>query len=76
MIHNGFAQLGEFMRKAQVFNLDCFFHLNSESFLVGQEAKILVRPNLTVNGQKTSVKFLKKIKIILKIKDFDFKETK
>ena len=33
-------------------------------------------PNLTVNGQKITVKYLKKVKIILKIKDFDFKETK
>jgi hypothetical protein len=35
MIHNGFAQLGDFMRKAETYNLECFYHINSESFLVG-----------------------------------------
>ena len=59
MIHNGFAQLGDFMRKAETYNLEFFYHINSESFLVGQEAQVMVRPMLTVNGRKTSVKFLK-----------------
>lgn len=36
MIHGDFAQLGEFQRKTEVYQLSAFFHLNSESMLVGQ----------------------------------------
>lgn len=32
---------------------------------MGQEATILIRPTLLVNGRKTSVKFLKSIKVNL-----------
>ena len=30
MIHDGFAQLGEFLRKTEKYNFEALFHLNSE----------------------------------------------
>lgn len=65
MIHNHFAQLSEFTRKTEVYSFDAHFHLNVEQVLVGQEASILIRPTLLVNGRKTNVKLLKSIKVKL-----------
>ena len=65
MIHENFAQLGEFERKTEVYQLSAFFHLNSESLLVGQEAHILIRPKLTINGRKASLKLLKNCSVKL-----------
>jgi hypothetical protein len=38
MIHQDFAQLGEFERKSEDYEFQAFYHINSESVLVGQEA--------------------------------------
>jgi hypothetical protein len=35
MIHEGFAQLGEFMINTERYELDLYYHINSESILVG-----------------------------------------
>ena len=58
MIHNDFAQLGEFTRKTEEYSFQAYFHLNSEQMLVGQEAQILVRPRLNINGRKASSNLL------------------
>jgi hypothetical protein len=44
------------MINTEKYELDLYYHINSESILVGQEAHILVRPSLTINGRKTNVK--------------------
>ena len=49
MITDGFSQLGQFMRNTESYKLEAFFHLNSESVLVGQNTKVFVRPKLTLN---------------------------
>ena len=36
--------------------------------LVGQEASIIIRPTLKINGRKTSVELLKNIKVNLECK--------
>jgi hypothetical protein len=43
---------------------------------VGQEAHILIRPCLSINGRKTSIKQLKNAKIELIILDFNNVPTK
>jgi len=70
MIHNHFAQLGEFLRKSEDYSFEAAIHLVSESVLVGSEAQILIRPKLTINGKKASVKMLKNVKIKLTTSDF------
>jgi hypothetical protein len=64
------------MNNTEKYEFDLFYHLNSESILVGQEAHILIRPCLTINGRKTSVKQLKNAKIELTILDFNQNPTK
>ena len=39
--------------------------MNTEQMLVGQEASILIRPLLKINGRKTSVEILKNVKVNL-----------
>lgn len=64
------------MINTEKYELDLYYHVNSESILVGQEAHILVRPSLTINGRKTNVKQLKNTKIELTIYDFNHVPTK
>ena len=35
MFHEGFAQLGEFLINTEKYELDLYYHINSESILVG-----------------------------------------
>ena len=65
MIHNGFAQLSEFVQKTETYSFDASFYMNNEQMLTGQEAQILVRPTLKINGRKASVELLKNVKVTL-----------
>ena len=75
MIHGDFAQLGVFVRRTETFEFSATSYLNSESLLVGQEAKILIRSKLTINGRKTSLNFTKNTKVTLTINDFQHNQT-
>lgn len=70
MIHEDFAQLSNFEQKCETYEFKVFFHVNSEQCLVGQEAQVLIRPQLTINGRKASVNLLKNTKVSLRIKDY------
>jgi hypothetical protein len=70
MIHEGFAQLGQFMRNSEEYTFDAQFHVNTEQILVGQEASIMIRPNLKVNGRKSDLNLIKNCKVKLTINDY------
>lgn len=70
MIHQDFAQLGHFQRNTEEYSFECFFHLNSESILVGQEAQLVIRPKLLINGRNASPKLLKNSKVTIKITEY------
>ena len=70
MIHEGFAQLGQFMRNKEEYSFDAQFHINTEQILVGQEASIMIRPTLKVNGRKSDLSLVKNCKVKLTIKDY------
>ena len=70
MIHQDFAQLGQFEQKEETYQFSAFFHCNQEQFLVGQEAHVLIRPKLTINGRKASLKLLKNSKVEVHIQDY------
>ena len=70
MIHKGFAQLGNFIKKTENYEFQSHFYLNSESLLVGQESKILICPKLFINGRKASVGLLEKSQAILRVDHF------
>ncbi len=71
MIHEGFAQLGELEINTEKYDLDFIYHIVSESILFGQEAKILIKPCLSINGKKTYIKQLKNTKIDISLIDLD-----
>ena len=51
----GVSSLGSFYHEGESFRLDCGFHLLRESLVVGSQAKVLVRPQLLVNGHPASL---------------------
>ena len=51
MINNNFAQLGEFIRETEKYELKAFFHLNPESIIAGKKGKLFVRPKLIFNNR-------------------------
>jgi hypothetical protein len=59
LVHNGFTQVEEFTRLLQDYTLDVIYFVHNESLLMGNEAKVLIRPILKINGRKCSLKILK-----------------
>lgn len=70
MSHGDFAQLGEFMRKQESYDLKCQFFLNEESVLVGSTVTILMTPMLQINGRKAELSLLQNIVAKVKTEDF------
>ena len=70
LIHNEFAQLADFNRLTETYSLNCSYVLHPESLLMGMESKILVRPQLTVNGRPCDLRLLKNNKIKLTTTSF------
>ena len=68
--------MGKFTRQTEQYTFDLGFHVNSESILMGQEASILLRPKLMINGRRIDAKNLKQCKAQLVVLDFESKETK
>ena len=70
LIHNDFAQMSSFSRATEKYDFLAHFHVNSEQFLAGQEAHILVRPSLSIQKQKLSPDLLKNCKVKLVFTDY------
>jgi hypothetical protein len=49
----------DFQRKTENIEFSCDFYILHESLIVGQTAKVIVKPSLNINGRKTTVKQLK-----------------
>lgn len=58
LVHNGFAHLEDFSRLAEEYSFDAKFVLHPESIVMGNEATVLIRPKLELNGRKCSFKLL------------------
>lgn len=65
LVNNGFAQLAEFHRLTEKYYLDCGYFIQNESLLMGNEAKLLLRPVLKVNDRQCTLKALKNIRITI-----------
>lgn len=63
------------MRDTESYSLKAFFHLNSESVLVGQNTKLFMRPKLTLNRRATSIENLKSSCFEMTITDHDGKQV-
>lgn len=67
MIHENFAQLTDFCRDTERYEFEVFFHANTEQFIEGHQATILIRPKLLINSHRASLSLLTKNKAYLSI---------
>jgi hypothetical protein len=51
----GVSSLGSFDHQGERFRLDCGFHLQRESLVIGAQARVIIRPQLMSNGQPASL---------------------
>ena len=65
LVHNGFAHLESFNRLDENYEFDTTFILHPESLVMGNEATLLVRPKLTLNGRKCDFKILENCTVTL-----------
>jgi len=66
MLYEGFAQLTEFRREDERYNFYASFILHNESVIMGNLAKILVKPTLILNERELAdLRLLEKTKVTL-----------
>lgn len=58
LVHEGFAHLEHFNRRSEEYVFDTNFILHPESLVMGNEATLLIRPKLTLNGRRCNNKDL------------------
>ncbi len=61
--HKGFAALTDFQQLELHYELDAVFVIHDEALIVGNRAKLLVRPSLQLNGMCADLRLLKKVGI-------------
>ena len=70
LVHNSFAQLVPFTRFAEKYTIDVAYILNPESLLMGNQAKVIIRPTLKVNQRKCNLEPLSKTKVTITTTSF------
>ena len=65
LLHQNLAQLVDFQRNEEGYQLRCGFFLLPESMLLGKKASILIRPQLLINGRTADISLLKNIQCTL-----------
>jgi len=70
LIHNAFAQMADFNRLTETYDLKVNYILHPEAILMGNEAKVLIKTELTVNDRVCDLKLLKNTKIKLTTTSF------
>jgi hypothetical protein len=63
LVHEGFAELANLIITEERYQLSGFFHFNHESLMMGNTAKILVKPYLTINNREARLDNLKNAKV-------------
>jgi hypothetical protein len=63
LVHEGFAELANLEITDENYSLTGFFHFNHESLMMGNTAKIFVKPYLTINGREAKLENLKNAKV-------------
>lgn len=65
LLHQGLAQLVDFGREEERYSLDCKFFMLPESFIMGNKASLLMRPQLLINGRKADMKLLENVRCVI-----------
>lgn len=73
LLHEGFASLDTIVlqREGQYY-LSCAYMYNAQSFRVGQDASIIIRPQLLQNSQPASLSLLEQSQVEVKGRDSDY----
>ena len=69
--HEGFAYLQEFYHQSENYTLSAGMHVDRESLLEEQTAKILIRPELSLNGIPVDVNLLEEPTLIIESTDLE-----
>ncbi len=66
-----FCVLSHFEHKSENYSFNCGIYVDREQLLQTKKCQILLRPSLSLNSQKITVKLLENVKITLKISKSD-----
>ena len=70
LIHQGLSQLTSLRILEEDYQLKCNFIVFHETFLMGNNAKILVKPQLFLNNRKATLSLLEKTKCTITTRDY------
>ena len=65
LVHNDFAELTDLQLKEESFEFKCAYIYNYETFLMGNQAKILVQPRLFLNNQPVDLEVMKECSAVV-----------
>lgn len=65
------SSLDFFNHQAESYRLHVGFHVDRESLLAGETAKVIVRPQLTINGIPASLSLLTDVRLVINSVDLD-----
>ena len=71
MQFDGLSVRGKFNHLSEAYSLRAGIHVDRESLLKSGKAKVLVRPQLRVAGQPTSLSLVDKVRLIVRATDLD-----
>jgi len=71
LVHEGFAVLCAFDHQAENYALSAGIHADRESLLDGRMCKVLVRPELRLNGRPVDIKLLEEASLTIQTTDQD-----
>ncbi len=71
LVSDGFASLDRFEHPAENYQFDAGFHVERETLLPGQEAVVVIRPALALNGQPINLGLLKNTRLSIVSTDLD-----
>ena len=75
LIHQGAGSLAAFNHLAESYGLQCGFYVDREALLKRTQARLLVRPQLRLNGEPISLSLLKEVELTVTSTDLDGIQT-
>jgi hypothetical protein len=71
-----FAALVKFMHLGERYSLNAGFYVDREALIAGEQAEVVVRPELTLNGRAVALSLLKNSKLAITSVDLDGVESR
>lgn len=71
LLHGKLASKESFVHHSEEFQLEARFLCDSQQFISGSKAKVVLRPTLFCNGRLASISELERIRLRVKAKDLD-----